>query len=73
MNYLTVSEFAKKWNVSRQTIHQMIRRGEIEAKRVDGMYFVDEESDVPQHWRSGHVGRWAAQKEKLRSEGKYND
>lgn len=40
MEYIRVSTYAKEHNISVQYVYKLIKQGKVEAKRIDGMWFV---------------------------------
>ena len=60
MRYYTCTEFAERYNVTRQTVIHHIKRGNIEAELSEtGIYMIPETADVPPAWKHGEKGRVA--------------
>ena len=60
MRYYTCTEFADRYNVTRQTVIHHIRRGTIHAiMSPSGIYMIPEDAAVPPAWKHGEKGRVA--------------
>ena len=67
MNKITVLEYAKRKGVSKQAVQQQINKGKLEAEKIEGQWFINEELTVD-------AGLGANQQElldQLRSENEY--
>lgn len=60
LRYYTCTEFADRYNVTRQTVIHHIRRGTIHAiMSPSGIYMIPEGAEVPPAWKHGEKGRVA--------------
>ena len=67
MNKITVLEYAKRKGVSKQAVQQQINKGKLDAEKIEGQWFINEELTVD-------AGLGANQQElldQLRSENEY--
>ena len=46
MNKITVLEYAKRKGVSKQAVQQQINKGKLEAEKIEGQWFINEEPTV---------------------------
>ena len=46
MNKITVLEYAKRKGVSKQAVQQQINKGKLEAEKIEGQWFINEELTV---------------------------
>ena len=83
MNKITVLEYAKRKGVSKQAVQQQINKGKLEAEKIEGQWFINEEPTVDANLGTGQqaglganqqAGLGANQQElldQLRSENEY--
>ena len=75
MNKITVLEYAKRKGVSKQAVQQQINKGKLEAEKIEGQWFINEEPTVDAGLGANRqVGLGANQQElldQLRSENEY--
>ena len=83
MNKITVLEYAKRKGVSKQAVQQQINKGKLEAEKIEGQWFINEEptidADLGANQQAGlganqQAGLGANQQElldQLRSENEY--
>ena len=83
MNKITVLEYAKRKGVSKQAVQQQINKGKLEAEKIEGQWFINEEPTVDANFGTGQqaglganqqAGLGANQQElldQLRSENEY--
>ena len=46
MNKITVLEYAKRKGVSKQAVQQQINKGKLDAEKIEGQWFINEELTV---------------------------
>ena len=46
MNKITVLEYAKRRGVSKQAVQQQINKGKLDAEKIEGQWFINEELTV---------------------------
>lgn len=62
-DFLTCSEFAKKYGVSRQNISDYCRKGWLKgAFKRGSIWHIPVDAEIPETWRHGLKGRWAGRK-----------
>ena len=75
MNKITVLEYAKRKGVSKQAVQQQINKGKLEAEKIEGQWFINEEPTVDAGLGANRqAGLGANQQElldQLRSENEY--
>ena len=75
MNKITVLEYAKRKGVSKQAVQQQINKGKLEAEKIEGQWFINEEPTVDADFGTNQqTGLGANQQElldQLRSENEY--
>lgn len=58
MEYLTTTQIAKKWNISRRRVSKLCAEGRIEgAKMMGNIWFVPESAQKPEDMRIKTKGR----------------
>ena len=53
MNKITVLEYAKRKGVSKQAVQQQINKGKLEAEKIEGQWFINEEPTVDANLGTG--------------------
>ena len=53
MNKITVLEYAKRKGVSKQAVQQQINKGKLEAEKIEGQWFINEEPTVDVNFGTG--------------------
>lgn len=63
LKYITCSEIAQKYNVSRQNVIYHCQNGHIKgAFKLSGMWVIPTDAELPAAWKYGLKGRWAERK-----------
>ena len=75
MNKITVLEYAKRKGVSKQAVQQQINKGKLEAEKIEGQWFINEEPTVDANLGTGQQASLGANQQELldqlRSENEY--
>ena len=75
MNKITVLEYAKRKGVSKQAVQQQINKGKLEAEKIEGQWFINEEPTVDANLGTGQQAGLGANQQglldQLRSENEY--
>lgn len=63
LEYMTCSEIAAKYNVTRQNVIYHCQHGHIEgAVKLRGVWNIPTDAELPAAWKHGLKGRWAERK-----------
>ena len=75
MNKITVLEYAKRKGVSKQAVQQQINKGKLDAEKIEGQWFINEEPTVDANLGTGQQAGLGANQQglldQLRSENEY--
>ena len=75
MDKITVLEYAKRKGVSKKAVQQQINKGKLEAEKIEGQWFINEEPTVDVNFGTGQQAGLGANQQglldQLRSENEY--